>query len=150
MSQVWRRRMLVGLCWYMAVTCLAFGVLKFYPEGVLGWPSYFDRFEAWGFPRWFSIVVGAGEVFSGVTLLLPRRRFLGAGVFFITLVGATVTHIINDHALAESISAPIHLVLSGIIVLAFWPADWREPLALSRGAGTSGQGIPQGERPWHR
>jgi uncharacterized membrane protein YphA (DoxX/SURF4 family) len=143
MGQVWQRRLLVGLCWYMAVTCLAFGALKFYPGDVLGWPSYFDRFEAWGFPRWFSMVVGAGEVFSGITLLLPRRRFVGAGVFFITLVGAVVTHIINHDALAESISAPIHLVLSGIVVLACWPADWRQPLSLRWGAETSVHGITQ-------
>jgi uncharacterized membrane protein YphA (DoxX/SURF4 family) len=135
--------MLIGLCWYMAVTCLAFGALKFYPDGVLGWPSYFDRFEAWGFPRWFSMVVGAGEVFSGITLLLPRRRFLGAGVFFITLVGGIVTHIINHHGIAESISAPIHLVLSGIIVLAYWPADWRQPLTFGRRAETRAQAVPQ-------
>jgi uncharacterized membrane protein YphA (DoxX/SURF4 family) len=96
-----------------------------------------------GFPRWFSMVVGAGEIFTGITMLLPRRRFLGAAVFFTILVGGIVTHIINHHALAESISAPIHLVLSGIIVLAFWPADWREPLSLGRGAETSAQGAPQ-------
>ena len=143
MSQMWRRRIVVGLCWYMAVTCFAFGLLKFYPGDVLAWPSYFDRFEAWGFPRWFSMVVGAGEVFAGITLLLPRRRFLGAAVFFIILVGGIVTHIINHDALAESISAPIHLVLSGIVALAFWPADWRQPLTLGRAAVTRAQGVPQ-------
>lgn len=143
MTQVWRRRVLVGLCWYMALTCLVFGALKFYPGDVLGWPSYFDRFEAWGFPRWFSMVVGAGEVFSGITLLLPRRRFLGAGVFFITLVGGIVTHIINHDSIGQSISAPIHLVLSGIVVLAYWPADWKQPLTLGRRAEASAQGVPQ-------
>jgi uncharacterized membrane protein YphA (DoxX/SURF4 family) len=143
MSHVWRRRILVGLCWYMAVTCFAFGALKFYPGEALGFPSYFDRFEAWGFPRWFSMVVGVGEIFTGITMLLPRRRFLGAPVFFTILVGGIVTHIINHDPLAESISAYIHLMLSGIIALACWPADWREPLTLRRGAGTSAQGVPQ-------
>jgi len=103
---------------------------KFYPGGIFGYPSYAVKFVNWGYPAWFAFVVGAGEIFAAIMLLLPRRRFLGAVVLAFILTGAVATHIINHDTLADSISAPVHLILAGIVALATWPADWREPLAL--------------------
>ncbi len=126
----WRRRLLIGLCWFIALEFFVFAPFKFYPGGVLGWPSYPEKFVAWGYPAWFSFVVGGGELLAAFMLVLPRRRFLGAAVLVIILVGAIATHVINHDSFADSVSAPVHLVLAGVVALAFWPADWREPLAL--------------------
>jgi uncharacterized membrane protein YphA (DoxX/SURF4 family) len=120
--------LLTGLCWVLAMELLIFAPFKFYPRGIRGWPSYAAKFRNWGFPPWFAFVVGAGEIFAGVMLLLPSRRFLGAIVLIITLVGAMVTHQINHDKLADSISAPIHFILAVIVALSAWPADWRDPL----------------------
>jgi uncharacterized membrane protein YphA (DoxX/SURF4 family) len=128
----WRQRLLVGLCWAISLQFFVFAPFKFYPGGVLNWPSYPDKFVNWGYPAWFSYVVGAGEIFAAVTLLLPRRRFLGAGVLVITMVGAIVTHVINDDPFTDFIAAPVQLVSAGIVALAYWPADWREPLAFGQ------------------
>lgn len=129
-THVWRRRLLIGVCWFIAVELFVFAPFKFSPRGVLGYPSYPEKFVDWGYPAWFSFVVGAGELFAAVMLVLPRRRFLGAVVLVVILIGAVVTHVINHDTLADSISAPVHLVLAVIVALAYWPADWREPLAL--------------------
>jgi uncharacterized membrane protein YphA (DoxX/SURF4 family) len=129
-AQGWRGRFLVGLSWFVALEFVLLAPLKFFPNGALGWPSYPEKFEAWGFPSWTAYVVGAGELLAGVLLMFPRRRFLGAVIIIVTLIGATVTHVINHDRLVDSVSAPIHLAFAVIIALAYWPAHWREPLML--------------------
>jgi uncharacterized membrane protein YphA (DoxX/SURF4 family) len=119
-----RKLMLTGLCWFLAAELLVLAPLKFYPRGIRSWPSYPAKFRDWGFPSWMSFVVGAGEINAGVMFLLPQRRFLGAVVMIIILVGAMVTHQINHDKLSDSISAPIHFLLVTVVALATWPADW--------------------------
>jgi uncharacterized membrane protein YphA (DoxX/SURF4 family) len=125
--------MLTGLCWFLAAELLILAPLKFYPRGLRGWPPYTTKFRNWGFPSWFSFVVGAGEIFAGIMLLLPSRRFLGAVVMIVILVGAMVTHQINHDKLSDSISAPIHFVLVMIVALSTWPADWRAVVLVAVG-----------------
>lgn len=120
--------LLTGLCWLLGLELVLFAPLKFYPRGIGSWPSYLVKFRNWGFPPWFSFVVGAGEIAGGILLLLPSRRFLGAVIVIIILVGAMVTHQINHDKLSDSISAPTHLLLAVVIALSVWPADWRDPL----------------------
>jgi uncharacterized membrane protein YphA (DoxX/SURF4 family) len=64
---------------------------KFSPVGILGWPSYYVKFVQWGYPAWFSPVVGGVEIVAAVLLLLPRRRFLGAGILVLLMTGAVTT-----------------------------------------------------------
>jgi uncharacterized membrane protein YphA (DoxX/SURF4 family) len=91
-------------------------------------PSYFVKFVAWGYPAWFSPVIGACELFGALMLTLPRRRFLGAVILVAILTGAVTTHIVDHDMLADNFSSPIMLVLVVIAALTHWPADWREPL----------------------
>ncbi len=127
-TRLWPRRLSTGLCWFIAVEFFFLAPFKFSPVGVLGWPSYFVKFANWGYPAWVSVVVGACELVAAVLLTLPRRRFLGAVMLVAILTGAVTTHIVDHNTLADSIAAPIELVLAGIAALTQWPADWREPL----------------------
>jgi len=127
-TRLWPRRLSTGLCWFIAIEFFFLAPFKFSPVGVLGWPSYFVKFVAWGYPAWFSPVIGACELMAAVLLLLPRRRFLGAVILVAILTGATTTHIVDHDMLADNFTAPIELVLAGIAALTHWPADWREPL----------------------
>ncbi len=127
-TRLWSRRLSTGLCWFIAVECFFLAPFKFSPVGVLGWPSYFEKFVKWGYPAWFSPVIGASELVAAVLLILPRRRFLGAVMLVAILTGAVTTHIVDHDSLADSIAAPIELVLAVIAALTHWPADWREPL----------------------
>jgi uncharacterized membrane protein YphA (DoxX/SURF4 family) len=128
----WQRRLSTGLCWFIAIEFFLFAPFKFSPVGVPGNPSYFVKFVHWGYPAWFSVVIGAGEIFAAVLLTLPRRRFLGAVMLVAIMTGAVTTHIVDHDTLANSIAAPIELVLATIAALTQWPADWREPLAFRR------------------
>jgi len=127
-TRLWPRRLSTGLCWFIAVEFFLLAPFKFSPVGVLGWPSYFVKFVAWGYPAWFSVVVGASELIAAVLLTLPRRRFLGAVILVAILTGAVTTHIVDHDMLADHFTAPIELVLAVIAALTQWPADWREPL----------------------
>jgi uncharacterized membrane protein YphA (DoxX/SURF4 family) len=120
--------LLTGLCWFLGVEFMLFAPLKFSPRGIGAWPSYLVKFRNWGFPSWLAFVVGAGELAAGILLLLPSRRFLGAAIVIVTMVGAMVTHQINRDKPADSISAPIHFALAVIVALSAWPADWRDPV----------------------
>jgi hypothetical protein len=75
------------------------------------------------------------DIVAAVLLLLPRRRFLGAGILVLLMTGAVTTHIVDHDMLADNFSSPVMLVLVSIVALANWPVDWREPLALGRREG---------------
>ena len=127
----------------MAVAYLVLAPFKFSPVGVLGWPSYYVKFMQWGYPAWVSPVVGGVEIVAAVLLLFPRRRFLGAGILVLLMTGAVTTHLVDHDMLADNFSSPVMLVLVSIVALANWPADWREPLALSRKGAARESGVSQ-------
>jgi uncharacterized membrane protein YphA (DoxX/SURF4 family) len=127
----------------VAVAYLVLAPLKFSPVGILGWPSYYVKFAQWGYPAWVSPVVGGVEIVAAVLLLLPRRRFLGAGMLVLLMTGAVTTHIVDHDMLADNFSSPVMLVLVSIVALANWPADWREPLALGRRSDAQAPGVTQ-------
>jgi hypothetical protein len=140
---MWQRRLLTSLAWFVAVAYLFFAPFKFSPVGVLAYPSYFVKFVQWGYPAWVSPVVGGVELFAAVLLLLPRRRFLGAGMLVLLMTGAVTTHIVNHNALSDSWAAPVMLVLDSMVALANWPAHWRDPLALGRREEARVSGVSQ-------
>ena len=142
-THTWQRHLLQGLTRFVAVAYLLLAPFKFSPVGVLGYPSYFVKFVQWGYPAWVSPVVGGVEIFAAALLLLPRRRFLGAGMLVLLMTGAVTTHIVDHNALSDSWAAPVMLVLDSIVALANWPADWREPLALGRRGEAGVSGVSQ-------
>ena len=117
----WRGRLLTGLSWVLAVEFVVGGLIK------LTAPSMGERFVDWGYPSWFRLVVGAGELVGGALLLSPRRRFLGAALLVVILVGATLTHVVNGDPLSESVSAPLHLVLAAMVAWASRPGRYGSP-----------------------
>ncbi len=166
-ARIFPRRLSTGLCWFIAVEFFFFAPFKFSPVGVLGYPSYFVKFVNWGYPAWFSVVVGACELVAAVLLTLPRRRFLGAVMLVALMTGAVTTHIVDHNTLADSIAAPIELVLAGIAALTHWiaapielvlagiaalthwPADWREPLAFGPSSASSDAATHSGSSVGH-
>lgn len=148
-TRIFPRRLSTGLCWFIAVEFFFFAPFKFSPVGVLEYPSYFEKFVNWGYPAWFSVVIGACELVAAVLLTLPRRRFLGAVMLVAILTGAVTTHIVDHNTLADSIAAPIELVLAGIAALTHWPADWREPLAFGPSSASSDSATHSGSSIGH-
>jgi uncharacterized membrane protein YphA (DoxX/SURF4 family) len=126
-THVWQRRLLIGLCWFLAVEFTVGAATKFYPGETFFGPPYSVKFVDWGYPSWFRFVVGAGELLAAALLVIPHRRFrfVGAATLVIILVGAVITHVANQDPLAESTSAPVHLAIAGALAWVSRPADWR-------------------------
>jgi hypothetical protein len=122
------RRWVSLLSGLVAAELFFFAPLKLLPFGVAGWPAYTVKFQHWGYPPWFSYVIGIWELLAAAMLIQPRRRFLGAASMLFILTGAVATHVINHDTLRDSVAAPVHLVLAALIALACWPASWRDPL----------------------
>lgn len=128
MSKRESRRWITGLCVWMVLSFTAGALTKFYGGETFFGPAYSVKFPDWGYPDWFRFVVGSGELVGAALLLIPRRRtrFLGAALLMVITAGATITHLANQDPVGHSFSAPLHLVLSGIVAWAHRPADWRD------------------------
>ena len=76
-------------------------------------PSWVSRFNAWGFPDNFYIVIGVIELLCGVLLFVPKLAGFGAVVLIIVMVGATITHLI--HGETQVVTTLILMTLLGIV-----------------------------------
>lgn len=67
-------------------------------------PEWALKFERWGYPDGFYLVVGALEVAGGVLLLLPKTTLYAAALIGVILAGAAATHAL--HGESARIAAP--------------------------------------------
>jgi putative oxidoreductase len=72
----------------LAVSFLAAGGSKFANQTMVA-----GEFERYGYPGWFSLVVGTIEIVSALLLLVPRTAAIGAFALMVTMVGAAFTHL---------------------------------------------------------
>ena len=127
MSAMWKRRLLSGFCWILSVEFLLGAFTKFQSGPGLFGEDYAVKFTDWGYPSWFRFLVGTGELFAAILLLVPRRafRFIAAATLVVILTGAVITHIANQDPISEGISAPLHLAISAVLAWVFRPWRWR-------------------------
>ncbi|PSL00580.1 DoxX-like protein [Murinocardiopsis flavida] len=138
-APVWQRRLLIALVAWMAVSFTVGALTKFYWDDTFFGPAYAEKFAGWGYPSWFRFPVGAGELVGAGLLLTARTRVHGAALLAFITAGGTLTHIVNQDALYQSVSAPLHLLLSVLVVWWYWPPDARELWTL-RGGATADRG----------
>jgi uncharacterized membrane protein YphA (DoxX/SURF4 family) len=113
----------VALLWTVTLLELAAmglaGLAKFLSPDV--WTG---MFEGWGYPAWFTFVVGAGEIGGAILLAAPRLATYAAGLLAVIMVGALGTVVVHDSPLG--VTAPIaHLVALAIIGAARREGRWR-------------------------
>ncbi|MFC4013650.1 DoxX family protein [Nonomuraea purpurea] len=137
--------------WVLAAEFVIGFVTKFWPGPTFFGPAYSVKFVEWGFPAWFRFVAGAIELVCAILLVIPskRFRFIGAAGLVFLLTAAVTTHLIDDAALYEEVSAPIHLVIMAMVALANWPADWKDllhPQRDSSAAPARARGMEHGAR----
>ena len=60
-----------------------------------GSPAWVSRFQRWGYPSHFYLVVGLFELVAGFALLIPRVTKWGALVLIVVMAGATATHAVH-------------------------------------------------------
>lgn len=125
MQQQTRNRIVSILAWLLAISFFFGSLTKFAPGETFFGPSYAVKFVEWGYPSWVRFIVGAGELLGGILLIIPRFRFLGGLLLTVILEGAIVTHIINADPFAESIAAPVTLVLVATVAVLSAPFGLR-------------------------
>ena len=75
-----------------------------------------SRFESWGYPSWFAMLIGVFELSGAIGLLVPkftRPAILGLTVI---MIGATYTHLANAEGL--QVLRPI------IFLVVLWSIWW--------------------------
>ena len=82
-----------------AAAFVAIGLAKF------GSPAWAIKFERWGYPDGFYMVIGALELAGGVLLLVPRLSSYAAALLGAVMVGAAATHALHDET--ARVSAPL-------------------------------------------
>ena len=64
------------------------GIMK-----LTGSPAWISRFNAWGYPDHFYLVVGLAELLGAIVLLIPRLAKFGALMLIVVMGGAAGTHL---------------------------------------------------------
>lgn len=130
----WRHRLATVGYWLVAGSFFLGFVTKVWPGATVFGPAYADKFAEWGYPTWFRFAVGGIEGICALLLVVPRRnwRFIAGATLVLLLVGANTTHIIAGSEPSERLAAPTMLLISAVIALANWPADWRDLLRTGR------------------
>ena len=76
-------------------------------------PGWVDRFSGWGYPDNFYLLIGVLEGLGAVGLVIPKLSSYSAGVLFVVMIGATVTHLSHGE---PAIATIIIGIVLGIIM----------------------------------
>ena len=122
-NRTWLRRIGIALLWIATVLeALGMGLAGFSKFGNM--EAWMGMFERWGYPAWFSLVVGGSEMAGAVLLLVPRLASWAAIFLGVVMLGALATVIVNDSSLG--VAAPIgNMVGLAIVGTWRWNRRWR-------------------------
>ncbi len=81
--------------------------------------NWLRLFVGWGYPAWFSYVVGMAEVVGALCLLVPRLASYAAGLLATVMVGAVATLLTHPGSMGWRTPA-VNVVLLSIVAVARW------------------------------
>ena len=95
---------------FLGAIFVMIGVAKFLE------PAWALKFERWGYPPGFHLVIGTLEALGGIGLLIPPLTSYAALGLIVIMIGASLTHFV--HGETARVMAPVpHIVL--LTLLAF-------------------------------
>lgn len=77
-------------------------------------------FENWGFPDGFHFIIGIMELLLAILLLIPKTLKIAIIGLSLIMLGATITHFIND-PVSQLIRPIIFLIFIGAIYYINYP-----------------------------
>ncbi|HEX6292524.1 MAG TPA: DoxX family protein [Herpetosiphonaceae bacterium] len=99
---------------YVVMALLALAFLGSGGTKLAGAEMNVTNFARWGYPLWFMYLTGLIEVVCAILLWPRQTRLIGALGLVATMVGAILTHLVNQEA--TMIGLPlVLLVLAGIV-----------------------------------
>ncbi len=105
----------IAALWIVSSLLAAAFMLAGMPK-VLQAPVWVDKFDAWGYSKWFLAVIGAVEIIGAILLLIPRRAVCGVGALVAVMLGAAYTHMAN----AEGLEVVRPLIFLGLLAIVGW------------------------------
>jgi putative oxidoreductase len=109
---------------FMGLFFVLQGTTKLFGSASVQWAV---RFMHWGYPAWFSQVVGVVEIASGLACFIPQSHKIAAVALIVLMAGALSTHLVHG----EYLRAIPPLVIVAMAVLLFGSAS---PKAVARAA----------------
>ena len=101
----WLFQVFLGALWVMI------GIGKFLE------PAWARKFEGWGYPPGFHLVIGTLEALGGIGLLIPSLTSYAALGLIVIMIGACLTHLV--HGETTRVMAPVpHIVLLTLLAFA--------------------------------
>ncbi|MDC0759197.1 MULTISPECIES: DoxX family protein [Brevibacillus] len=97
--------MIVGLC----LMFLSAGIYK-----LIGHQETTLAFQALGFPHWFQVVIGLGEVLGGLGLLMKKYARYAAYTLAVIMLGATITLLLRGDM--TTVAIPFVLLLVFLLI----------------------------------
>jgi len=77
-------------------------------------PQVLEMFQNWGYSEQFALLIGVFELAGAILLLVPKASSYASIALMILMIGALVTHVIND---------PIAQILRPLIFMIFLSAN---------------------------
>jgi uncharacterized membrane protein YphA (DoxX/SURF4 family) len=119
----WPRKAGSALLWLLILfEVLTIGMAGFAKFGASSvWPGLFTE---WGYPVWFTYVVGAGELGGAILLLVPRTSSYAAAPLLVIMMGALGTVLVTGSQLGP-VTPLIHMGALTLILLARRDRRWK-------------------------
>jgi putative oxidoreductase len=104
----------VGTVALWVVNILAAAAFVAIGFGKFAGPEWPRKFERWGYPDGFYIVIGALEIAGGVMLLVPKLSSYAAAVLGVILLAAAATLRLNHLPMSAPVAWLAVLMLIGV------------------------------------
>lgn len=111
------------------------GVAKFQGDT---WQMMFTN---WGYPVWFSFVIGGLEVAGAILVLVPRLTSYAALMLIAIMLGALGTELFILRQVGP-VMPVVHLVILSILLRARWKSRWRPGTAEKSPTASSAEPTP--------
>lgn len=120
-SSTGRRVLIAGLWMLTILEVLGMGLVGVAKFTGTTWVT---MFEGWGYPSWFTYVIGAGEAVGAALLLVPRLASYAALMLMVIMLGALYTVLTKDNQLG--VAGPlVHMGVLSVIAWGRWSRRWR-------------------------
>ncbi len=77
--------------------------------------EWVNLFSDWGYPQYFYLFIGAVEAICGILMLIPKTVGYSVVVLIIVMIGAALTHLLNNESLGQIIGSLVYLTLLLIV-----------------------------------
>ena len=102
------------IAWIVTILLAAWMTVAGIPK-LMGPEEMLQSFDKWGYPYWFMYVVGVGEIAIAIGIFIPKIRVLAVGLLAVIMLGAAVTHAMNDEV--SQMPPSLIALFMGILIL---------------------------------